>query len=59
MSRIDVPTMQCDRCKVITDDRNVMCKYYVLRSDNVHGGTQRDLCEDCASDFYNFMGEEK
>lgn len=58
MARIDVPTLQCDRCKLTTQDQREMIKF---KSVNWHSdimGAQtfkKDLCSTCFENFQEFM----
>lgn len=58
MARIDVPTMQCDRCKATTQDLGEMCKYQSLTGMYDGYGKQKqswDLCPLCWKDFMMFV----
>lgn len=58
MTRIDVPTLQCDRCKNTTQDADVMAHYQKLTGMwNGYGSTKQewDLCPECWVNFNNFM----
>lgn len=47
MSRLDVPTLQCDRCKETTTDPRVMTEFTKLKSDKGTSGENWDLCMKC------------
>ena len=56
MARLDVPTLQCDRCKNITTDPLEMCGFHKLNNDDVSGYKSLDLCKNCWFQFTkNFM----
>ena len=57
MSRLDVPTLQCDRCKSVTQDNKEMAKFITLSHHNISGLDQWDLCPVCWPKFYDFLGE--
>jgi hypothetical protein len=57
MTRIDVPTLRCDRCKRETQDIDEMGKYQTLTGiyDGYQGASEKwDLCPDCWKQFINF-----
>jgi hypothetical protein len=52
--RLDVPTLQCDRCKNITEDITEMGKYRSLTGmyDGYQGSHEKwDLCPPCYTKF--------
>lgn len=53
MARLDIPTLQCDRCKVTTTDQVVMSEFVRLRSYDGNVGESWDLCPVCWKDFIN------
>lgn len=58
MVRVDVPTIQCDRCKNTTQDMDEMSKYQKLTGMwNGYGSTKQewDLCSKCYKEFTNFI----
>lgn len=55
MARVDIPTLQCDRCKTTTQDTRVMGTYRVLTYYHMSGTDEWDLCEDCWADFLSFV----
>ena len=58
MARIDVPTMQCDRCKVTNQELDEMGKYRNIRGqyDKYQGANESwDLCPECWQDFLMFV----
>lgn len=57
MSRLDVPTLQCDRCKTTTQDIKVMGTYQQVRHSHMSGEDKWDLCPTCWNAFQNFLGE--
>lgn len=58
MSRVDVPTMKCDRCKLTTQNTNEMARYLRLTNYNMGGQDDWDLCPACWRDFIAFMKED-
>lgn len=59
MARIDVPTMQCDRCKTTTQDLDWMGRYRSLTGmyDKYQGASEKwDLCPACWDSFLSFIG---
>lgn len=54
MSRIDVPTLRCDRCLAVTQDINEMSSYQklVMFKDNK---LTWDLCPECWQWFITAM----
>lgn len=58
MTRIDVPTLQCDRCGKTTQDTNEMGRYRHLRGqyDGYQGSEENwDLCPSCWTAFQLFI----
>lgn len=55
MSRLDVPTLMCDRCKIKTQSLSQMGAYATLSRDQMGGPKRWDLCPTCWSAFLNFM----
>lgn len=58
MSRIDIPTLKCDRCLVTTQDDSEMSKFRTLTGmyDKYQGAEERwDLCPTCWRDFLAFL----
>lgn len=51
MSRVDIPVLECDRCKSRTSDKNQMAAYIQLTRSHVGGNEQFDLCSPCAYEF--------
>lgn len=49
--RLDKPTLQCDRCKFITDDLTVMFSFSRLSHSHMSGTEEWDLCPTCWNDF--------
>ncbi|AVD99720.1 hypothetical protein HWB51_gp092 [Mycobacterium phage Cuke] len=50
MARIDVPTLQCDRCKWTTQDQQEMSKFNTITGqwDGYQSSKEKwDLCESC------------
>ena len=57
MSRVDVPTLMCDRCNNTTQDIREMGRYATLRHSNMGGEVSWDLCPDCWAEFKIFVRE--
>lgn len=58
MSRVDVPTLKCDRCKDTTQDLGAMGRFATLRRSTIGGEEEWDLCPTCWAAFRNFVGTE-
>lgn len=58
MSRVDVPTLRCDRCEVETRDLSKMGRFSTLTHYHVSGKSEWDLCPTCWAAFQNFVGAE-
>jgi hypothetical protein len=59
MTRIDVPTLQCNRCKTTTQDTTEMGRFRSLTGmyDKYQGASEQwDLCPTCWSAFLLFTG---
>ena len=57
MARIDVPTLQCDRCKMSTTVDEIMSRFNTLTGmyDKCQGASERwDLCTFCWGQFLQF-----
>lgn len=55
MSRVDVPTLKCDRCSSTTQDLSEMGRFGKIRHDHMGGEDQWDLCPDCWKKFHQFL----
>lgn len=55
MSRIDVPTLKCDRCGLTTQDTSEMIKFSKLEQPHMSGRDTWDLCPTCSEDFRVFL----
>lgn len=58
MARIDVPTLQCDRCKLTTQDQREMIKFKKINwyVDSIGSKEiKQDLCSTCFENFQEFM----
>lgn len=58
MARVDVPTLQCDRCKLTTQDRDEMWKFKKINwyVDSIESKeVKQDLCPTCFENFQEFM----
>ena len=55
--RVDVPTLQCDRCKTTTQDIRAMGSYVDLIHYPPSGGKELkwDLCQSCWRSFDDWM----
>lgn len=51
MTRLDEPTLQCDRCKSITKDLKEMAQYRTLSHYPISGKIEWDLCPNCWDQF--------
>ena len=51
MSRIDKPTLKCDRCGHTTQDTREMGRYKTLKYHHMSGSIEWDLCESCWDEF--------
>ena len=59
MSRVDVPTLQCDRCKHKTQDQTEMSHFQKLWRSHMSGDDMWDLCPDCWNLFVNHFLEKR
>lgn len=55
MSRVDVPTLKCDRCQSVTQDLSEMSCFKQLTYYGVSHHTAWDLCLVCWGKFEAFM----
>ena len=55
MSRVDVPTLRCDRCKVETQDLTEMARFQQIIRYHMSGHDEWDLCPLCWADFRVFV----
>ena len=55
MSRVDVPTLRCDRCEVETQDLVKMSRFAKLIRDHMSARDEWDLCPLCWSSFLDFV----
>ena len=55
MARIDVPTLQCDRCKKTTQNLTEMAAYPTVIHYHMSGEDRWDLCPRCWRDFTTFL----
>ena len=56
MARIDIPTLECDRCLYTTQDTAEMAEYFKLTHYHMGGSDEWDLCPECRKQFLLFMG---
>lgn len=56
MTRIDVPTLQCDRCKITTQDTSEMMRFKKITYSHMSGHDDWDLCPNCWRYFIAFIG---
>jgi len=59
MSRVDVPTLQCDRCAARTTNQTEMSRFMRLTHYHMGGQKEWDLCVSCREAFNAFMKELK
>ena len=59
MSRVDKPTLKCDRCREETEDLMYMGKYKRLDHYHMTGKECWDLCPECWAKFITFMAKEE
>ena len=57
MSRVDKPTLKCDRCGQETQSIFEMGKFRKLSHYQMSGSSDWDLCPECWSKFITFIGE--
>lgn len=55
MSRVDVPTLKCDRCGRQTQEENEMFRWQTLVHTHASGENRWDLCTSCWVKFNNFI----
>lgn len=55
MARVDVPTLQCDRCKVTTQSKNEMVAFKRVQHSHISGNEEWDLCPSCWEKFRCLM----
>lgn len=55
MSRVDVPTLKCDRCGDKTQDTREMGKFKTLTHYHMSGQETWDLCQPCWGEFTIFV----
>lgn len=55
MSRVDIPTLKCDRCGATTQDIVAMARYITLNQYTVSNANTWDLCPECWPKFKAFM----
>lgn len=58
MSRVDVPTLKCDRCGITTQDANEMSRWQTLEHRNLTKVTKWDLCLTCWNKFQTFVNDD-
>lgn len=51
MSRVDVPTLKCDRCGDTTQDKMAMMSFRKLTHFHMSGHDEWDLCPTCWAIF--------
>jgi hypothetical protein len=57
VSRVDLPTLMCDRCKIKTTDPYDMGKFTRIYRDGVSDVKEWDLCKYCWDDFNKFISD--
>ena len=57
MSRVDVPTLMCDRCKFCKSDLGTMGEFHKVWHPNGPGydAQEWDLCPDCWESFRTWL----
>lgn len=55
MSRIDVPTLRCDRCGDTTQDTGEMAAYNTLIHYTMSDKEDWDLCQVCWTSFHGWV----
>lgn len=55
MSRIDAPTLKCDRCGDTTQDTGLMMAFRKLTRSHMSGHDDWDLCPTCWAIFQAWM----
>lgn len=55
MGRIDIPTVECDRCKVVTQVLAEMARYQTIDHSHMSGIEKWMLCPDCWGAFKTFI----
>jgi len=59
MAKLDIPTLQCDRCKIATTDKMEMMGFQELRHSDIGGEQKWDLCKECWNKFLTiFIGSD-
>lgn len=56
MSRVDVPTLRCDKCEIKTQDLAEMGRFQTIRYSHMSGESEWDLCPSCWTLFRKFLG---
>lgn len=59
MSRVDKPTLRCDRCKVETQDLAEMGRFQKLTHSHMSGQNEWDLCPECWVAFGGFLNNRE
>lgn len=57
--RLDVPTLQCDRCKKTTQNLQEMGTFQRIEHSHVSGTDRWDLCRMCFIEFQTFLKMEE
>lgn len=55
MTRVDVPTLQCDRCGIKTQDLTEMSRFNTLSYDHMNGQKKWDFCPECWKRWIEFL----
>lgn len=58
MARVDIPVLQCDRCKKTTSDAHEMAHWSHLTRRDVSKDEHFDLCVSCTQRFRTYMSGE-
>lgn len=55
MARVDIPTLECDRCHKQTQSKREMADWMSLTRNTVSETEPYDLCPPCGASFFAFM----
>jgi len=56
VSRVDVPTLKCDRCGHTTQDTREMAAFNKISHHSMGGTKNWDLCSGCWATFLDWLG---
>lgn len=57
MSRVDIPTLKCDRCESTTQDTRKMAYFKTLTYSHMSGDHKWDLCPECWAAFTEWLAD--